>query len=513
MKVGTMHPLSGQTLVFLPGMDGTGISFEPLGKILPEDVRFKVIRYPAERLLSFEETVQCAADQIGDDGEDAILLAESFSGPVAIELVSSGRIKAQCLILCSTFASSPRPLLFKILGHLPLEPLIRMPFPRFLLKHAVEGGEKATDLFISMWHRVKALVPAKVLVHRLKLISEVDVRRRLPELTLPCLYIQASGDRSVPATSLADFTQSVADLRVRRIKGPHYILQAEPQACLEAIQDFASRITKFGDKGSAATPWPPADRKTTGRGDTFRLYNDLAWLWPMWGDHASEYTRYCDFVVGLIHQHSLRPVGSMLNIACGGGKNVFNLKKHFAVTGLDLSPAMLDGAVGLNPECEFVEGDMRSFTLGRTFDAILIDDGISSMTSRGELAAAFQAAFRHLEPGGVMVVTADVTKENFVQNETTFTPASGKSKPETMEIVFIENVFDPDPEDDHYEAVMIYLIRENGLLRVETDRSLLGIYSLGTWRRTLSETGFAISEEIFKDSGLEYITFACTKPL
>jgi len=224
-------------------MDGTGISFEPLGEVLPQDVNIQVIRYPTDKSLSFEETVQCAKDQIQSDQKDVIVLAESFSGPVAIALVGSGQLKAKCLILCSTFARSPRPVLLKLLNYLPLELLIRLPFPRVVFKHVIEGGEEATDLLLTMWQRVKALVSAKVLVHRLKVISQVDVCGFLPKLTIPCLYIQATSDRSVPTSSLFDFIESVSDLRVKRIRGPHFILQAQPQASLSAIRNFVGLIT------------------------------------------------------------------------------------------------------------------------------------------------------------------------------------------------------------------------------------------------------------------------------
>lgn len=227
----------------MPGIDGTGLSFEPLGEVLSKDVRVKVIQYPTDRLLSFEETVQCAKDQIQPDQEDIIVIAESFSGPVAVALVASGQLKAKCLILCSTFARSPRPVLLKLLGYLPLELFVMLPFPRFILKHVIEGGEETTDLFLAMWHRVKARVPAKTLVHRLKVISQVDVRRWLPKLTIPCCYIQATSDRCVPRSSLFDFIELVPDLRVKRIRGPHFILQAQPQASLSAIENFVGLVT------------------------------------------------------------------------------------------------------------------------------------------------------------------------------------------------------------------------------------------------------------------------------
>ena len=116
---------------------------------------------------------------------------------------------------------------------------------------------------------------------------------------------------------------------------------------------------------------------------------DLAWLWPLWGE-PSEYAPYCAHVTRLIRQYARREVRSLLNLGCGGGKNIFNLRQDFAVTGLDISPAMLDLARRLNPECRFVQADMRTFSLPERFDAILIDDAISYMTTEADLRAVFE---------------------------------------------------------------------------------------------------------------------------
>jgi trans-aconitate methyltransferase len=95
----------------------------------------------------------------------------------------------------------------------------------------------------------------------------------------------------------------------------------------------------------------------------------------MWGDAATEYAHYCQCVAGLIRQHAKRPATTLLDIGCGGGKNVLNLKREFIVTGVDLSPAMLALAKELNPDCTFVQGDMRTCRLAQAFDVVLMDDG------------------------------------------------------------------------------------------------------------------------------------------
>lgn len=243
-----------------------------------------------------------------------------------------------------------------------------------------------------------------------------------------------------------------------------------------------------------------------------RLYGDLSWLWPMWGDATVEYARYCEHVAGLIRRHTLRPAKTLLDIGCGGGKNLLNLKRDFLVTGLDLSPAMIAQARTLNPGCEIVAGDMRSFALGRTFDAILMDDAISCMDTREDFEAAFRTAFAHIAPGGVLVATADVTKETFRQNLTTATPAAPALKPPGLEVAFVENVYDPDPNDDRYETTMVFLVRERGVLRVETDVVSHGVFSVETWRDVLSGAGLDVNEGTYADGEDEYAVFACVRP-
>jgi pimeloyl-[acyl-carrier protein] methyl ester esterase len=240
------NPLRGHAILFLPGMDGTGISFEPLRKVLPKNIPAKVVQYPVDRFLSFEQTVRWVKQQMPSFQENVIVIAESFSGPVAAALVGSGQIKPKCLILCSTFARSPRPLLLKLLCYLPteylIEYLVKIPCTKALFKHVVEGGQAAADLFFDMWQEVNTRVPAAILAHRLQIISRVDVRRWLPRITIPCCYIQPTSDKSVPSSCLFDFIELIPDLRVKRLRGPHFILQARPQACLEIIQKFVERI-------------------------------------------------------------------------------------------------------------------------------------------------------------------------------------------------------------------------------------------------------------------------------
>jgi SAM-dependent methyltransferase len=244
--------------------------------------------------------------------------------------------------------------------------------------------------------------------------------------------------------------------------------------------------------------------------DPLHLYSDLAWLWPLWGDPDVEYAAWCNQVTLLIRQYAMRDVHTLLNLGCGGGKNIYNLRKHFVVTGVDISKPMLDLAQRLNPQCRFILGDMRDCILGEEFDAVLIDDAILYMANRHDLARVFRNAYRHMKPGGVMIVMPDYTKEIFRQNWTQVSYANSKYKPANVEVVFIENEYDPDPSDETCEDTIIYLIRENGVLTIESDHSVVGLFSLDVWRAILHETGFEVHEEVYCGEP-EPTLFACVK--
>jgi len=236
-----MKALSGEQLVFLPGLDGTGISYEPLSQFIAADANVTVVRYPTDQVLSFQETVECAAGQV-NSANGAVVVAESFSGPIAVELIGTAQLKPKCLVLCATFARSPRPLMLSIGRKLPLAAIMGVPLPQALLRFVL-GGAEFTASLLPMWHRVRAMVSPKVLAHRLGVVSQVDVRRWLPALTMPCCYLQAEGDVVVPSTAALDFVAAVPHLKLKSMRGPHFLLQARPEESAAAIEEFRNLTT------------------------------------------------------------------------------------------------------------------------------------------------------------------------------------------------------------------------------------------------------------------------------
>jgi len=243
-----------------------------------------------------------------------------------------------------------------------------------------------------------------------------------------------------------------------------------------------------------------------------RLYDDLAWLWPVLSP-VEDYVEESDLFARLLSEAALGPVRSVLHLASGGGHIDHRLKDRFDVTGVDRSEAMIGLARDLNPDVDYEIADMRNVRLGRSFDAVLIDDGVVYATSPEDLRAVFETAFVHLRPGGSMLVYVEYEPSSFRQNSTTSKRRVGGG----IDLVYIENTFDPDPSDTVVETTYVYLVRRDGGLTVEVDRHICGMFPLKVWRGLLGETGFTWTERRFEHTehgpDEEEPMFVCTRPM
>jgi trans-aconitate methyltransferase len=166
---------------------------------------------------------------------------------------------------------------------------------------------------------------------------------------------------------------------------------------------------------------------------------------------ASEYQQILDLA-------STSSLHTLLELGSGGGSNAFHLKKRYQMTLVDLSAEMLAVSQKLNPECEHVQGDMRTVRLGRQFDAVFIHDAICYMTSEEDLLKALVTACVHCQPGGVALFVPDDTRETF----RSMTSHGGEDE-ETRGLRYLEWSWDPDTSDSTYVYYLAYVLREGKL--------------------------------------------------
>lgn len=214
-------------------------------------------------------------------------------------------------------------------------------------------------------------------------------------------------------------------------------------------------------------------------------YNELAWTDDLLADPEA-YEAEVKVYVERIRQAAPVPPRTLLHLGSGTGGQDRVFKRHFLVTGVDLSRGMLAMARAAHPEIEYLEGDMRTIRLNRTFDAVAIPDSIDYMTTLDDLRQALQTAAAHLGEGGVLLVVAKPA-ETFRNNNFAY---SGEA-PGVHVTVFENNYVDPS-RPDCYEATLVYLIRQQGDLTIRTERQVLGLFPRATWDQAFAEAGFVM---------------------
>ncbi|MEZ5534363.1 MAG: alpha/beta hydrolase [Thiolinea sp.] len=216
-------------LILLPGLDGTGLLFQPLLEQMDASWKIQTISYPADRCQSVQELAAQVRQQVTFDTK-TVLLAESFSGLVAIELLRQG-IPLHSIIFCASFGSAPRPWLLMLAKKLPLSALFRMPLPEWLLRLTGQGARTA-----KLIRRVQQLVSPDVFAHRLRLIAAARSEPPEQPWDISCHYLQAADDRLVPARCAEELRRYFVEVTVTRITGSgHFLLQTWPVECTEAI--------------------------------------------------------------------------------------------------------------------------------------------------------------------------------------------------------------------------------------------------------------------------------------
>jgi SAM-dependent methyltransferase len=239
------------------------------------------------------------------------------------------------------------------------------------------------------------------------------------------------------------------------------------------------------------------------------MYSDLA-PWFHLLTHPSDYRDEAAFVSRVVDDVVEGPVETLLELGSGGGNNASHLKKRFRCTLTDISPEMLALSTTLNPECEHLEGDMRTLRLRRTFDVVFIHDAISYLTTEEDLGAAIETAAVHVRPGGVVILTPDATTEIFKPS----TDHGGHDGDDGRSLRYLEWTHDRDPEGSTYVVDYVIVARGPGdEFRVVHDRHTLGVFPEATWERLIADAGLGLVDTTVENPyELEQAAFVARRP-
>ncbi len=226
------------TLVLLPGLDGTGDLFAPFVAQL-RGIETVVVRYPGDRYLDVAAQAERAVATL-NGRSDLILLGESYSGRVAIEVSRRIPNAIRGFVFTASFLSNPAPLPAWTAATLA-DALFRLPLPDAAVRAMLAGGDAPDTLVHEVQAAVRSVAP-EVFAARVRdvLRSTPPDPRGVPRV--PTLYLAGRADRLVATRSVQDFRDLGLDVEVATLDAPHLLLQRAPEATGERLAAFLAAL-------------------------------------------------------------------------------------------------------------------------------------------------------------------------------------------------------------------------------------------------------------------------------
>ena len=222
-------------MLLMPGFDGTGELFGPLTAALSPRHRPQVVRYRGER--TFDDYVATVSAALPDRG--AVLIAESFSGPIALAVMARHPEKIRCAVLCATFVESPFHSLTKLARFVP-PPLFGLKLGQQAMLRQFCLDDRCEPALMDRALAVIKSIPAIEVSARLNVLSKLRVRTLCGDIRTPTLILRATGDRLVSSSRYEQLIEHLPAATVREVEGPHLLLQARPRDCAQLIDEFVS---------------------------------------------------------------------------------------------------------------------------------------------------------------------------------------------------------------------------------------------------------------------------------
>jgi pimeloyl-[acyl-carrier protein] methyl ester esterase len=226
-------------LYILPGLDGTTRMLQGfIAAVQPSFASVDAIAYPTDVVLGYRELEAFARSALPQHAP-FVLLGESFSGPIAISIAADPPPNLIGLVLSTTFARAPVPLLAPFAALTRFAPVRTL--PTAALSTVLLGRWSTPALRCELRNALDEVAP-DVLRARAAAAMRIDVTDRLARIAVPTLSLTANQDRLLHAGTGRRLLDTIADARPVALDGPHLLLQTRTEACADIVASFAASI-------------------------------------------------------------------------------------------------------------------------------------------------------------------------------------------------------------------------------------------------------------------------------
>ena len=228
------------TLLLLPGMDGTGELFADFVTLLPSWIKPRMVSYPRDRRLSYHQLLPLLKAALPSD-EPFVILAESFSTPLAVKFAAETPKGLRALVLCAGFVSPPRRDALRHVALILAPVLFSFGLPKSVCRHFLVG-DTAPNGLVDKVRATVSRVSGRVLAHRLRSVLSCNGERELRGVSVPLLYISGLEDRLVCSSSYKEIQHAKPDALLASIEAPHLILQTNPHEAVDVVLRFLRQV-------------------------------------------------------------------------------------------------------------------------------------------------------------------------------------------------------------------------------------------------------------------------------
>lgn len=224
------------TVVVFPGLDGTGRLTDAFADGDWHGHPVRMVSLPKEGPQDYPSLVRALLPTLPEGR--LILIGESFSGPLAMQLAEHERGRVEALILVGGFCASPAPA---GLALMPLRPLFFVPPPAHLLKKFMVGADAGKEL-VELLTMTLQSVPSATFANRARVVLTLAEKDCPVPDDLPVLLLQAQHDALISWEHQSRLERHFPEAEAAWIDGPHLLLFTRPDACRAAITGFLSSL-------------------------------------------------------------------------------------------------------------------------------------------------------------------------------------------------------------------------------------------------------------------------------
>ena len=215
--------MTSKYVILLPGLDGNVDLHADFMHHAPPDTTVSPISLPDEPLDYAGLCDYVSAVIENSDAPDSLhLIAESFSGPLAILLAHRKPELIQRLTLVASFAKSPAPW---FAHYFPWKQITRRKLPNFAASYYFGVDQ---ELASQLQSAIQSTSP-ETLEYRIRSVLKVDVREQLSQFECPIGYLRATKDRLVPYRASSTILAANKNTVVHEIEASHLVLQTKPK--------------------------------------------------------------------------------------------------------------------------------------------------------------------------------------------------------------------------------------------------------------------------------------------